>query len=201
MRFHCVNDLVVQRIWAVTHLSLEETLAIILINNLGDKKEWTNTGTSLSLDSLDKCAKCRSWIITNAVFILAIATYRPHFHFVTYCSRNLESIKRCLRMFCRPQESTRPGSLRNFLGSVAGVLCWRPSVNGRQVIVFLLRRLCACRWRKNTMVYREFWTTLRVCAVTTLLHSLFYGLDRQSQPNRRECQCWNLQDQPFAFCG
>jgi len=28
-----------------------------------------------------------------------------------------------------------------------------------------------------------------------------YELDRQSQERRRRCHCWELQDEPFAFCG
>ena len=28
-----------------------------------------------------------------------------------------------------------------------------------------------------------------------------YELDRQSQARRRGFQCWELQDEPFAFCG
>ena len=43
------------------------------------------------------------------------------------------------------------------------------------------------------------WTPTRMCAVTTPLHSL-YGLDRQSQPSRRGCHNWELQNQPLAFC-
>jgi len=44
-----------------------------------------------------------------------------------------------------------------------------------------------------------FWTPIRVCAVTTPLHSL-HELDRQSQPSRGGYHICELQDQPIAFC-
>ena len=28
-----------------------------------------------------------------------------------------------------------------------------------------------------------------------------YEVDRQSQTRRRGCHCWELQNEPFAFCG
>jgi len=41
----------------------------------------------------------------------------------------------------------------------------------------------------------------KVCAVITPSHSLtLHELDRQSQPSRRGCHSWELQDQPFTFC-
>ena len=42
------------------------------------------------------------------------------------------------------------------------------------------------------------WCVLSV--VTTPVQSL-HATDGQSQPSRRGCHCWRLQDQPSAFCG
>jgi len=42
-------------------------------------------------------------------------------------------------------ESIWMGPTCKVSGSVAGVRCWRPPVNGRQVTVFLLRSLCPRR--------------------------------------------------------
>jgi len=35
----------------------------------------------------------------------------------------------------------------------------------------------------------------------TLKSPGLYDLDRQSQKHRWGCHCWELQDEPFAFCG
>jgi len=32
-------------------------------------------------------------------------------------------------------------------------------------------------------------------------HHSFYELDRQLQPNRRQCHYWKLRNRPFSFCG
>jgi len=45
--------------------------------------------------------------------------------------------------------------------------------DGRQVIVFLFRRLWPYHWSQITTVVRGCWTPTRVCAVTTPLHSLY----------------------------
>jgi len=55
--------------------------------------------------------------------------------------------KRGLLSFRRQRLSTTGSREKKALGSVAGERCWRPPVTGRQIIVFLLRRLCPCRRR------------------------------------------------------
>jgi len=40
----------------------------------------------------------------------------------------------------------------------------------------------------------------KVCAVTTPHSLTLHELDKQSQPSRRGCHSWELQDQPFTFC-
>ena len=84
-------------------------------------------------------------------------------------------------------------------GGVAGVRCWRLPLAGRQVTVFLLRRLCSC---SITIVQRWRWTPTMVCAVTTPLHSLYQGSTNYgpraksdlrshfTRPQNTFCQYW-----------
>jgi len=55
--------------------------------------------------------------------------------------------KTCMHLFCRRRESIWPGSSWKTLGGVVGGRCRRVPLAGRQVTVFLLRRLCSCRRR------------------------------------------------------
>jgi len=79
-----------------------------------------------------------------------------------------------IHTFCRPRESIWPGSPWKAWGDVVGVRCWRVSIAGRQVTVFLFRRLCPCRRSLLTVIQCWCWAPKMVCAVTTPLHNLQY---------------------------
>jgi len=84
--------------------------------------------------------------------------------------------QRRLHMFCRSREGIQPGSSWKALGGVAGVGRWPVPLAGRQVTVFLLRRLCQCRRSSITTVQRWCWTPTMVCAVTIPYHSLYQAV-------------------------
>ena len=68
--------------------------------------------------------------------------YRTNFHFPANFQEMLGACQRLIHMFCRPGEGIyMAGFLVNTFGCVVGVWCWRVPLAGRQVAVFLLRRL------------------------------------------------------------
>jgi len=125
------------------------------------------------------------------------------FHSAVIFEKSWEPAKDvCTHMFCRQRESIWLGSLWKALGGVAGVRCWRIPFAGRQMRVFLLRRLCPCGRSSITSAHFWCWTPTMVCAVTTPLHSLHpgspnYGLRAEpdlrshfTRPQHAFCQSW-----------
>jgi len=99
----------------------------------------------------------------------------------------LGACQRRMHMLGRPRESIWLGSSWKALGDVTGIRCWRVPLAGRQVTVFLLKRLCPCRRSQITTVQCWCWTPTMVCAVTTPLHSLcqaspHYGPRAKTRP-------------------
>ena len=88
--------------------------------------------------------------------------------------------QRCLRMFCRPQESIRPGLSRKLQKVLREY-----GVDGRLLLADKSLYYCAevrdlCRRSWIITVHHGCWIPTAVCAVVTPLH-VFYELDRLSR--------------------
>ena len=105
--------------------------------------------------------------LKNVLFKNVIGVY----HAIKYAFTNYDTASICHswnsgRYFYKTHLATLA------LGDAVGVRCWWVPLAGRQVTVFLLRRLCPCRRSYITTVQRWCWTPTMVCAVTPPLQSL-----------------------------
>jgi len=80
----------------------------------------------------------------------------------------------------------------------------------RDVIKVALRTTCIKNVKFKTIKIRSgcqyvgyfYWTGLhKTFDWATCGPQVGHSWDRQSQTSRRGCHCWELQNEPFAFCG
>jgi len=139
------------------------------------------TAASLCLVSQEECMPWsheNNWTKAGwypVRFSLLPLHYRTNFHSSKF-SRNPGSMPKKYRHVL--STSGKYGKyiagflLKSYVG-VVGVRCWRVPLAGRQVTVFLLRKLCRCRQRKSQPF--NFGVGLRQWCVLSPLFSLYQG--------------------------
>ena len=121
---------------------------------------------------MPRCCENQSWMILSAVFVATVALQKKFYSPANF-QEILGAYQRRIHMFCRPRESMWSCSSWKALGYIARARCWRVPLAGRQVTVFLFRRLCQCRRSSITTVQRWCWTPTMVCVVIPLLFIVY----------------------------
>jgi len=134
-----------------------------------------------------QCGFCPGRSTTDQIFTLQLIFEKPceHANDICTCSVDLE------KTYDKLQRDKLWEGLSEY-GVDDRLLLGRLSL-------YSFSEVCVCVDYIAT-VHRGFWTPTMLClsVVTTPVQSL-HATDGQSQPSRRGCHCWRLQDQPFAF--
>ena len=110
--------------------------------------------------------------------------------------------QRCLHLFCRPRESAFQIPWEKF---------WRVlqqyGVDGRLLLAVTSLYSCSELWslcprRRSSQPFTVCVGLKQVCVQSPIISTIYlYELDRQSQPSRRVCYWWKLEDHPWGFRG
>jgi len=110
-------------------------------------------------------------MMPSAVFVAAVASQNK-VPLSSKFSRNPGIIPTTYtqHMFCRPQESIRPGFSWKALEGVVGVRCWWVPLAGSQVTVFLLKNIVLIELITTFSVGVRFW---QWCVLSPLLFIVY----------------------------